>query len=122
MSMEVHLSGRGLFLGPGPLDGLGDAEVVHVAQADHLVVHEYGRQDQFSLLQPLDYLGEPLPHLGPRQVVVVHLDAGAVFPGQIPGDNLRNLFLRLWGPSTATAEAGAGSVVEDVDDVPPGTL
>ncbi len=113
-----HPSGRGLFLGPGPLDGLGHTEVVYVAEAHHLVVDEDGGKDEFPFLQPLDYLGELLSHRSPRQVVVVHLDAVSVFPGQIPGDDLRNLLLRLRRPSTATAEAGAGGVVEDVDDVP----
>jgi len=59
-----------------------------------------------------------LTNAGPGQVVVVYLDRVAVLSGKIPGDDLRNLFLRLWGASTAIAIFDAGRVVENVDDVP----
>jgi hypothetical protein len=62
-------------------------------------------------------MGESLSNASLGQVVIAHLDAVAILPGNIPGDDLCNLLLRLWGSSTAAAESGAGSVVEYVDDV-----
>ena len=58
-----------------------------------------------------------LPNTVAGKIVVVHLNGVAILPGEVPGDNLRNLFLRLWRSSTADTEPGAGRVVKDVDDV-----
>ncbi len=58
-----------------------------------------------------------LANTGAGQVVVVYLNRVAIFPGKVPGDYLRNLFLRLGGASTAVAVFDAGRIVEDVDDV-----
>lgn len=104
-------------VGSGLLDRPGDAEVVHVPQAHHLLVDVDGRQRHVTLLEFRHDLGELLPHLRARQIVVAYLDAVSVLPGQVPGDNLRNLLLRLRRSSTAIAVAGAGSVVEDLDEV-----
>ena len=115
LSPEYRLCNRGL---PGLFHRLADAEIVHVSQAHLLAVNVDGRKNQIAFLQPRKHIGMLLANARAGQVVVVHLDRVAIFSRQIPGNDLRNLFLRLRGPSTTVAVLYTGGVVKNVDDVP----